>query len=249
MDINPDVNLEQAAFELGRARRLQIKHFLISEDAERVHRMLATTTPWGLVYNEGDQVFDVPANILSQMDPGNVEQIFGGVVERAQSQYQFVYASFPIVSHVCGPEDPKNPITSVLRFLNSGPVLDWFRTLTGRDDVRWIDAQATLYQSGHFLKSHSDLDEMNNRVAAYVMNFTKGWERDWGGYLQFFNDDHDIEYALRPIFNALNVFLVPIDHSVGIVAPFATEDRMSITGWLRTDAPPAAVADFLASEG
>jgi len=120
-------------------------------------------------------------------------------------------------------------------------VLQWFRQLTGRDDVQWIDAQATLYQSGHFLKSHSDLDDSKTRAAAYVLNFTKLWERDWGGYLQFFNEDHDIELALRPIFNAMNIFLVPTDHSVGIVSPFAYGDRFSVTGWLRTDSPPGPI--------
>ena len=103
------------------------------------------------------------------------------------------------------------------------------------------DAQATLYQSGHFLKSHSDKDSTGARAAAYVLNFTRLWERDWGGYLQFFNDEHDIELALRPIFNAMNIFLVPTDHSVGIVSPFAYGDRLSVTGWLRTDSPPGPI--------
>lgn len=238
MQINPALDLEAAAAALAHSGRLQLKEFLRAEDAENVHRLLSTSTPWWLVYNVGNRVEEIPADKLSRLDPRQVEQIFAGVVERAQTEYQFIYASFPIVGNLCGPEQPKNPLVEVLRFLNSEPVLTWFRRLTGRSDVQWIDAQATLYQAGHFLKSHSDLDDSNTRAAAYVMNFTKLWERDWGGYLQFFNESHDIEYALRPIFNALNIFLVPIDHSVGIVSPFAYEDRLSITGWLRTDAPP-----------
>ena len=242
MQINPKLDLEAASAALAHKRWLQLKDFLSAEDAEDVHGLLSTSTPWWLVYNVGDRVEEITSDRLEQLDPSQVEQIFSAVVERAQTQYQFIYASFPIVGNLCGPQQPKHPLVDVLRFLNSESVLDWFRKLTGRCDVQWVDAQATLYQAGHFLKSHSDLDDSNSRAAAYVMNFTKLWERDWGGYLQFFNDSHDIEYALRPIFNALNIFLVPIDHSVSIVSPFAYGDRLSITGWLRTDTPPEQIA-------
>lgn len=241
MRINPDLDAQSLAAELARHRRLRIKDFLVASDAEGIYDALATKTPWWLVYNVGDRVEQLSPGTLSRMSPGQIEQILGQVVERAQTQYQFVYASFPIIGNYFAESEPNLPITRVLEFLNAPPVLDWFRKLTGRDDVQWIDAQATLYQSGHFLKSHSDLDDAGNRAAAYVLNFTKLWERDWGGYLQFFNEDHDIELALRPIFNAMNIFLVPTDHSVGIVSPFACGDRYSVTGWLRTDLPPAPI--------
>lgn len=50
--------------------------------------------------------------------------------------------------------------------------------------------------------SHSDLLDLKNnrRAAAFVFNFTKLWERDWGGYLQFFKDRGDVELAWRPVF-------------------------------------------------
>ena len=80
--------------------------------------------------------------------------------------------------------------------------------------------------------------QVRDFLAPDVLNFTRLWEPDWGGYLQFFNDQHDVELAWRPIFNALNLFTVPHDHSVEMVAPFAGGQRLAITGWLRTDEPP-----------
>lgn len=238
MRMNPNLDTDSLAAEMARNRRLQVRDVLAPRAADEIHDLLATKTPWWLVFNEGDEVRQVPPNVLAQLTPQQVEQMLGGVVDRARTQYQFVYASYPILGNYLSDGEPKGPLAKVLEFLNTPEVIDWFRRLTGQDDVRWIDAQATLYQSGHFLKSHSDHDEAKARVAAYVLNFTKLWERDWGGYLQFFNDDHDIELAFRPIFNAMNIFLVPTDHSVGIVSPFAYGDRLSITGWLRRDAPP-----------
>jgi len=240
MKINPGLDVDALASELARNRRLQIPDFFERDTADAIHEMLATRTPWWLAYNVGNEVKQLSPETLSRMGHGQMERVLGEVVERAQTQYQFVYAFYPILGNYFS-QDPKPPISEVFRFLNTPPVLEWLRRLTRRDDVRWVDAQATLYQSGHFLKSHSDKDDSGARVAAYVLNFTKLWERDWGGYLQFFNDNHDIELALRPIFNALNIFLVPTDHSVGIVSPFAYGDRYSVTGWLRTDDPPGPI--------
>jgi SM-20-related protein len=240
MEFNPALDLDALAGELARDRRLQIRDVFAAETADRIHEMLATKTPWWLAYNVGEKVEQLSPDAMSRMRPDDIERILGQVVERAQTQYQFVYAFFPIIGNYFSP-DPKPPIAEVFRFLNTPHVLDWLRRLTGREDVKWVDAQATLYQSGHFLKSHSDKDSTGARAAAYVLNFTKLWERDWGGYLQFFNDEHDIELALRPIFNAMNIFLVPTDHSVGIVSPFAYGDRLSVTGWLRTDSPPGPI--------
>ena len=240
MEINPDLDVDALADELARSRRLQIRDIFAPDTAEQIHDMLETQTPWWLAYNVGEKVEQLSPQMLSLMPPAQIEQLLGEVVERAQTQYQFVYAFYPILGNYFSP-DPKPPISQVFRFLNTPHVLDWLRRLSGRDDVKWVDAQATLYQSGHFLKSHSDKDSADVRAAAYVLNFTKLWERDWGGYLQFFNEDHDIELALRPIFNAMNIFLVPTDHSVGIVSPFAYGNRLSVTGWLRIDDPPGPI--------
>ena len=238
MQINPNLDVAALGRELEQHRRLQVRDFFVPETADQIHDLLANRTPWWLAFNMGDQVQQVPPEALARMSPQQVDQMLGQIVEDARTRYQFVYAFFPIIGNYFSPAEPKLPVTRVLEFLNTPAVIGWFRKLTGQDDVRWIDAQATLYQPGHFLKSHSDQDDSGARVAAYVLNFTRRWERDWGGYLQFYNDNHDIELALRPIFNAMNIFLVPTDHSVGIVSPFADADRLSVTGWLRRDDPP-----------
>lgn len=241
MRFNPDLDLDALAGELKRNRRLQIRDVLEPPAAEEIHDILANKTPWWLAFNEGSRVQQLSPQALSRLSPMQANQMLEGVVERARTQYQFVYAFYPIIGNYFAAGEPKAPVTQVLELLNTPAALDWFRRLTGHDDVCWVDAQATLYQSGHFLKSHSDHDDAGARIAAYVLNFTRLWERDWGGYLQFFDERHDIDLALRPIFNAMNIFLVPTDHSVGVVAPFAAGDRLAITGWLRRDAPPAAI--------
>ena len=236
---NPDLDPRALGDQLRERRRLQIRDILPSADAERAYKILYDDTPWWVAYNVGDRVNQMPPEQFARLNPMQVNQLVEEVNERAQRNYQFLYQFYPVIEKYFNERPrPNLPIFEIFEFLNSPAALQFFRTLTGRDDVQWVDAQATLYQAGHFLKSHSDLDPSNTRVAAYVLNFTKLWERDWGGYLQFFNDQHDIELAIRPIFNALNIFAVPHDHSVEMVAPFAGGMRLAITGWLRTDDPP-----------
>lgn len=241
--INPALDAGKLARQFKREHgRSQIRDFLAAEDAEWIYDQLANHTPWGLVYNVGGAVEELSNEQLSRLSVPQLNQMAGGVIERAKTQYQFLYHNFPITTEYFNTGSTL-PILRFFEWLNSPATLDFLRTLTGRPDVRWADAQATLYARGHFLKSHSDLEPHNNRrAAAYVFNFTRLWERDWGGYLQFFNDRHDIEQAIRPIFNALNVFTVPQDHSVGMVTSFSGGRRLAITGWLRTDEPPGSFA-------
>jgi Rps23 Pro-64 3,4-dihydroxylase Tpa1-like proline 4-hydroxylase len=239
--INPQLDAGKLARAFKRANgRAQFRDFLAAEDAEWTHRQLAETTPWGLVFNTGGRVEELSNEQLGRMSGEQVGQIYGGVIERAKTQYQFLYHFYPLTTEYFNTRS-EVPLLRFYEFLNRPATLDYFRVLTGRPDIRWAHAQATLYARGHFLKSHSDLEPGSNRRAvAFVLNFTKLWERDWGGYLQFFNREHDVELAWRPIFNALNIFSVPHDHSVEMVTGFAGGRRFAITGWLRTDDPPGA---------
>jgi Rps23 Pro-64 3,4-dihydroxylase Tpa1-like proline 4-hydroxylase len=237
--INPALDAGRLARDFKRARgRMQVRDFLAAEDAEWTFDQLANNTPWGLGYNVGDRVEELSNAQLARLPVPQLRELSAGVVERARTQYQFLYHIYPLTTEYFN-TGSQLPILKFYEFLNRPETLAWFGTLTGRQDIKWAHAQATLYAPGHFLKSHSDLEPHHNRRAvAFVFNFTRLWERDWGGYLQFFDDRHDVELAWRPIFNALNLFTVPHDHSVEMVAPFAGGPRLAITGWLRSDDPP-----------
>ncbi len=236
---NPALDAAKLNREYKRAGGLlQVRDVLAAEGAEAVHELLLNQTPWGLVFNDGNRVQELSNEQLGRMSVQQLNEIAVGVVERAKTQFQFLYHIYPMMTEYFNTASTV-PILRFYEFLNRPETLDFLRKLTGRPDIKWADGQATLYARGHFLKSHSDLEPHNNRrAAAYVFNFTTLWERDWGGYLQFYNDRHDVELALRPIFNALNVFSVPHDHSVEMVTAFAGGRRFAITGWLRTDDPP-----------
>ena len=94
-----------------------------------------------------------------------------------------------------------------------------------------VDCHACQYLPGHFLKEHVDSSPFENRHMAYVFNFTRDWDADYGGLTHFLDDDHQVVDTFIPDFNTLTLFRVPVPHSVSTVAAFAPRPRYSITGW------------------
>lgn len=236
--LNPGLNLPSLSGNYVAKGRGQIRDFFTEDSAERILHHLANDTPWGLAFNQGDSVTQLSAEQVKALTAEQQRQVAALVSEGARKGYQFAYQYYPLLANYFNPAQPRTPLFDVFEFINSAPFLDFVRQLTGLRSIRWADGQATLFRAGHFLKYHTDENPRERRVAAYVLNFTKGWGRDWGGYLQFFNDQYDIEDGLRPVFNALNLFTVPAHHSVSQIASYAPGHRFSITGWLREDEPP-----------
>lgn len=235
--LNPRLEPIRLASEYARKARLQIRDILVPEDAVRIRQALLDT-PWSVAFNEGKTVHRLSADDQSRLPRQQMADMMAGITRRAATQFQFLYEYDPIFVRYFAPRHPWMPTFEAYEFLNSPMMLDFFRTVIGIADIRWVDAQATMFRPGHFLKSHDDVKPEEKRLAAYVLNMTPDWPRDWGGYLQFFDTDNNVEQGYRPLFNALNIFTIPAQHSVEMVAMFANAPRLSITGWLRADDPP-----------
>lgn len=236
--LNPGLDVVSLAKGYRPKGRLQIRDFLEEESAEQILRHLRADTPWGVAFNDGDRVVELSAQQASSLSPEQQRETSTLIVEGARKGYQFFYHYYPLLANYFNPAIPHHALFDVFEFINGSEFLDFVRELTGMQSIRWADAHATLFRAGHFLKYHTDEKPKDRRVAAYVLSFTKDWGRDWGGFLQFFDEKYDIEEGLRPVFNALNIFTVPADHSVSQVAGYVTNNRFSITGWMREDEPP-----------
>lgn len=220
--------------------RLQIRDVLTEPSAEAILAELQRL-PWGAAFNTDEGVVELDATQVAGLSPRQVQQMLAQVQVRAQTKFQFLYSYYPLFAAYFRPQRQDMAIFRAYEFINSPAVLDFVRIVTGLSTIRWADAQATLFRAGDFLKYHTDAAAGNHRLAAYVLNLTKGWGRDWGGYLQFFDERYDVEQAYRPVFNALNIFTVPADHSVSMVSTYAPGSRYSITGWFREDDRPGPI--------
>lgn len=236
--LNPDLDAKALAKTFAERGRISIPGLLVKEDAEALYAALSETTPWSLVFNEGDKHHDIPAPQVQNLSREQIGQIRNLVLmQAAGGGFQYMYNNYPLYDHYIAGHRGQNRLVGLAEFLNGETFLDFVRTVTGFDDVTFADAQATAYAGGHFLTEHNDHVQGKNRKAAYVLNMTRHWNRNWGGYLQFFGDDGRIEEGFPPRFNTLNIFAVPKPHSVQYVAPFAQAVRYAITGWLRTGTP------------
>ena len=114
--------------------------------------------------------------------------------------------------------------------LNGAAVLDRVRAVTA-EAVTAASAQVTRYRPGHYLTRHRDDPEGEARRLAYVLSLSAGWHPDHGGLLMFFEDDGTPKDAWVPRAGTLSLFAVRHVHSVTVVAPFAPQPRLSVTGW------------------
>lgn len=243
MALNPSLDRRSLAERYRLKRRLQIRDVLLPDAADNIHAIVSGLA-WGLVFQRGNnEVVELSPDALARLGKAEGERLIKEIHAQARTGYQFLYGFHPLLRHYFVPNLPRHPLFDVFEFLNSAAVLDFVRVVTGLQEIRWADAQVTCFRAGHFLKYHTDETPSQRRAAAYVLNLTPRWGRDWGGYLQFFDDKYDIEEGWRPIFNAINIFTIPMDHSVSVVSPYVTEARLAITGWFREDEPPRPIGN------
>ena len=160
--------------------------------------------------------------------------LVGKLAGAAGDDYAYLYHSYPLVTAYLERWSPGSPHDQLLEELNGEAFLTLLRDVTGMQDVVKADGQATLYAPGNFLWPHSDAESERGRRVAYVLNMTATqWAPQWGGYLNFFDDNWNISEAIRPSFNTLNLFAVPQWHSVSEVTSTAPIARFAVTGWGR----------------
>jgi Rps23 Pro-64 3,4-dihydroxylase Tpa1-like proline 4-hydroxylase len=76
------------------------------------------------------------------------------------------------------------------------------------DYVYFLDGAVRLSSAGQYLTRHRDDIEGTTRRLAYVFGFTRRWHPDWGGLLQFYEDDGTPRDAWVPAFNRLSLFAI-----------------------------------------
>lgn len=230
--INQSIDHDAAANELATTRRLQVRDFLTDDSARSIHEAISSHSPWFVSFNEGPENYEVLKDDLDRVPAQQRARFRQQVDERAGRQFQYLFLQYYVTEMIRRGEGGDYSLNALQELMNSPETLAVFRRLSGEPAVREVDVMVSRYDRGHFLMQHDDSHSSRDRVAAYVLNLTPEWQADWGGHLAFFDDMGNVERALVPRFNTLNMFLVPQQHAVQMVAPYAPKSRMSITGWL-----------------
>jgi SM-20-related protein len=232
--INTTLDLARWRAALARDGRTQVEDYLQPDAAEALHACLARDVPWTLAYRDGAEPKVLEHAAWAALDAAGRRAVYERCYALAEHDYAFAYESYMMVRAYKEGRDPGLLLHRVLEFFNTPEYLAFARALTDNRDLRRVNAQATRYRAGQFLKQHNDYEAEEGRQLAYVLNLTREWQPDWGGLLQFIDDRGRVVETLMPRFNTLSIFRVPAHHCVTLVAPWARGDRYAITGWFLT---------------
>ena len=217
--------------------RVQVENFLQPAVAERLRACLQTEVPWTLALRDADGARTIDHAAYAAMEAPALAALLEATAAGAragdrEAGFRFAYDSYMMVGAYTQGRDPGLLLHRVLELFNTPEYLALMHALTGNARVRRVNAQATRYRRGHFLRWHTDIDSNEGRLYAYVLNLSRDWTADWGGLLQFIDDDGRVLDTFLPRWNTLSLFAVPAGHAVSLVAPWAGDDRLAITGWL-----------------
>ncbi|MEO8367511.1 MAG: 2OG-Fe(II) oxygenase family protein [Pseudoxanthomonas sp.] len=230
--INNDLETSPYRARLLSQGRVQIPGFLQEPSAQRLHDCLRDEVPWTTAVRT-DKPLPPELDGPGAADGARHQQILQCLYERSRDDFEFVFDRYRMIDARRDGLDPGLVLHVVVDFLNSPPFLEFARELTGDSAIRMVSAIAARYRPGHFLKMHNDKSGEEDRAFAYVINLSHDWQADWGGLLQFLDDSQNVVETFTPHWNSLSLFRVPQMHQVSLVAPWAKQDRCSITGWFR----------------
>jgi SM-20-related protein len=234
--INPALDVPGLARRFFADGKLSVANFLERKCAEALHAALAARQDWICVINAGEKIFELGEATLEAMTAEQHAELNARVHEEARDGFQFRFSSIRVPDPLDQRQVDSDILHAFAEFMSSSEMLELMQRVTGRAGIVFADAQATAYHTGDFLTGHDDDVAGKDRELAYVFGLTPHWRTDWGGLLLFHGDDGEV-CGFTPSFNRLNIFALPMMHSVSIVAPFAGAVRYSVTGWLRTKRP------------
>jgi Rps23 Pro-64 3,4-dihydroxylase Tpa1-like proline 4-hydroxylase len=230
--INEALDIARWRARLQAEGRVQVDDFLQPDAAERLHACLAREVPWTLALRDENGPRTLAAPDYAALAPEALDALLRRTAEGARDGgFRFAYDSYMMVRAYKEGRDPHLLLHRVLEFLNAPPYVQFCQALSGDARVRRVDAQATRYRPGQFLRQHTDEDAREGRLYAYVINLSRDWQADWGGLLQFIDATGRVTDTFLPRWNTLSLFSVPADHVVSMVTPWAANDRYAITGW------------------
>jgi Rps23 Pro-64 3,4-dihydroxylase Tpa1-like proline 4-hydroxylase len=231
--LNATLNLDACAEAFARDNRLRITGVLEPDIAAAVGESLRNAIDYQLMMYTGGQARTLDPAELQRMPVAQQRSLHAELMRNAGNGVGFLYESRPLNPDARESSKEFAALSEFVGWLNSSETLDMIGRISGCDDLKSADAQCTRYGPGHYLTRHRDRFENEERRLAYVFSFCPHWHPDWGGLLQFFEDDGTPRDAWVPGFNTLSLFDVRHVHSVTYVAPFAAAPRLSVTGWFR----------------
>lgn len=231
--LNPDLDRKELAAQWAVDGRVRIENILDADVAERVHAAMKNKVPFRYVYNLDGKNEARTHEEMAAMSQEQLRDLQTRIIAAASRGIGFYYCGYMIGHRDNETQDEElRFLNSIFDYVNGEEMLSFVSEITGYDDLKSAAAQYTRYAPGQFLTRHRD-ETADERRLAFVFGFSKNWHPDWGGLLQFYEQNGTPRDAWAPGFNTVSMFDIRHIHAVTYVAPYALEPRLSLTGWFR----------------
>jgi SM-20-related protein len=227
--LNRSLDLGALRKEFDREGRIRVRNALDPSVADAVAVEMAGL-PYQVFCATGQGVAVIDPADMAGWDRGRQVELQRTLFQAASRAEGFAYFGYRMSEQW----QAGAPDTALGRFyseLRRPGMLDAIRKITGASTFDNAFAQATDYRPGHYLTRHLDDPKGEHRKFAFVWGFTRTWDPDWGGLLQFFDNEGQPTRSFSPGFNTLDLFDVKHVHSVTLVAPYALNPRLAVSGW------------------
>lgn len=226
--LNPDLDLDLIAKEFSLDGRVRVNNLLPEDNAQKLSDCLLNLQSYRHAFVHGEKYGEASKAQLQSLSPEERNGFFSDIMSQAANGVGFWYERHGITAQ------DEGVLGKLYAWLNSDELLEIMAKITNVASYKSAMAQATRYQRGDFLTRHKDDITAQKRKTAFVINVPKQWHPDWGGLLQFFEDNGTPREAWNPDFNSLSLFDVSHVHSVTSVSAFAPQPRLAVSGWFQT---------------
>ncbi|HIO14908.1 MAG TPA: hypothetical protein EYN15_06935 [Chromatiales bacterium] len=223
--LNPDLDWAQIREDYVSNGFVRIHSFLQDEIAEEIHQCLAASVDWKLCMLGADGPVSYTIAEMQAIPPAQHQQMNAALMQRAANGFSYMYQRMDLVNS----EIPF--LKRLYDYISGEAFVGFAKYVTDELEVNAVNGQASCYRGSSFLKMHNDDTDKENRKAAYVMGFSKGWRPDWGGLLHVLDKQHNLIDVQVPVFNSMTIFRVPTPHFVSQVANYAQAARYTVNGW------------------
>jgi Rps23 Pro-64 3,4-dihydroxylase Tpa1-like proline 4-hydroxylase len=235
--LHPGIDRAKARQHFAACKWVSLRPFIGDDEAELLRGHLLERDDWRLRLRDLEgHYFDLSTKEIQAWGEPKMAAVRALIAPKAgQSGFGNSHSRIRIID----PDGQRDETDSILgefgEFLFSPPVAELISDITGVAGIDFADTFAARYDPGDYATNHND--GIDQRKSAFVFGLTRSWRVEWGGLLLFHEDEEEgeVRRGLVPAFNCFNLFSVPLPHSVSIVAPFAPEPRLSITGWYYVD--------------
>ena len=235
ISINETLDPKNLAKDFSPSGRVQIKGFLPNNKAEKIYTALATQTPWQFTYNDGEDIHHLTTNDIKNMISRRRSDLSTNIFTRAREQFQFALQDYPLAASYEKKMHPDLPLYEVHEFLNSKEFLGFVGKVTGLKKLTKAFTRAIFFNQEQFCTENDGQNADKKNKIGFHLVMAKNWDTNWGGHHNFFGEGGNIELGIKPEFNALTLFKLPQNQSIGYVAPYVGTARFSINGYIQID--------------